>query len=146
MESKHVCGGFKIINNYFENQLNLGLAEYNLTRSQMDVLILLKINEKKNIQTNQKDIEKALSLKNPTVTGILDRLEDKGYIKRNVSSKDKRLKQISLTDASNEILLKSRNHAKKIEEKILSSLTSEEKEELLQLLDKIKNNIKEEVC
>lgn len=146
MESKHVCGGFKIINNYFENQLNLGLAEYNLTRSQMDVLILLKINEKKNIETNQKDIEKALSLKNPTVTGILDRLEDKGYIKRNVSSKDKRLKQITLTDTSNEILLKSRNHAKKIEEKILSSLTSEEKEELLQLLDKIKNNIKEEVC
>lgn len=146
MESKHICSGFKIINNYFENQLNLGLAEYNLTRSQMDVLILLKINEKKNIETNQKDIEKALSLKNPTVTGILDRLEDKGYIKRNVSSKDKRLKQITLTDTSNEILLKSRNHAKKIEEKILSSLTSEEKEELLQLLDKIKNNIKEEVC
>ena len=146
MESKHVCGGFKIINNYFENQLNLGLAEYNLTRSQMDVLIVLKINEKKNIETNQKDIEKALSLKNPTVTGILDRLEDKGYINRNVSSKDKRLKQITLTSASNEILLKSRNHAKKIEEKILSPLSDEEKDELLKLLDKIKINIKEEIC
>jgi DNA-binding MarR family transcriptional regulator len=146
LESKHVCGGFKIINNYFENQLNLGLAEYNLTRSQMDVLIFLKINEKKNIETNQKDIEKAMSLKNPTVTGILDRLEDKGYIKRNVSSKDKRLKRITLTNASNEILLKSRNHAKKIEEKILSSLSDEEKDELLKLLDKIKINIKEEIC
>lgn len=146
MDSKHICGGFKIINNYFENQLNLGLAEYNLTRSQMDVLIFLKINEKKNIETNQKDIEKALSLKNPTVTGILDRLEDKGYIKRNVSSKDKRLKRITLTSASNEILLKSRNHAKKIEEKILSSLSDEEKDELLKLLDKIKINIKEEIC
>lgn len=146
MESKHVCGGFKIINNYFENQLNLGLAEYNLTRSQMDVLIFLKINEKKNIETNQKDIEKALSLKNPTVTGILDRLEDKGYIKRNVSSKDKRLKQITLTSASNEILLKSRNHAKIIEEKILSPLSDEEIDELLKLLDKIKINIKEEIC
>ena len=146
MESKHVCGGFKIINNYFENQLNLGLAEYNLTRSQMDVLIFLKINEKKNIETNQKDIEKALSLKNPTVTGILDRLEDKGYINRNVSSKDKRLKQITLTSASNEILLKSRNHAKIIEEKILSPLSDEEIDELLKLLDKIKINIKEEIC
>ena len=31
-------------------------------------------------EVNQRDVERGLSLKNPTVTGLLKRLEEKGYI------------------------------------------------------------------
>ena len=146
MEVKDVCKSFKIVHHYFENQLNSNLADLNLTRAQMDILFFLKRNERKNNEVNQKDIEKEFSLKNPTVTGILDRLEDKGYIKREVSSKDKRYKKILLTQSSQLILSDGRNHAKKIGEQLLEPLNADEKEDLKKLLDKIINNIKEETC
>ena len=45
----------------------------------------------------QKDIEEHFHISNPTVTGILNRLEQKGFIERKQSLKDKRVRTIVLT-------------------------------------------------
>ena len=55
---------------------------------------------------NQKDIEKALSLKNPTVTGILKRLDEKGFILAVPSNQDKRCKNIYPTEKKHMIFRK----------------------------------------
>ena len=60
---------FKQINNIYEKEFNNLLQGIGITSSQCAVLDYLLGSSKEFV--NQKDIEKALSLKNPTVTGIL---------------------------------------------------------------------------
>ena len=70
----------RIINNKFRELWDKNLLKYNLTGMQMEILCYLKCNPDKEI--HQREIEYWFQLKNPTVTGILNRLEEKGYITR----------------------------------------------------------------
>lgn len=67
-----------------------------LTTSQLDVIICIA--EGCGGPVNQKDIEEELRLTNPTVTGILKRLERKGFVTRTVGSRDRRYKEVRLTE------------------------------------------------
>ena len=78
---------FKQINNIYEKEFNNLLRGIGITSSQCAVLDYLLGSSKEFV--NQKDIEKALSLKNPTVTGILKRLDEKGFILAVPSNQDK---------------------------------------------------------
>ncbi len=131
----------KIVSNYMDKDVNNCLADINITRSQMGILVYIQISECKGIEVNQVDIEKEFNLKNPTVTGLLNRLEEKGYIKRVKSEKDKRYKKLDLTNSGREILEKGKSKAEENEEKLLKILTKNETEELKRILTKIVNNI-----
>lgn len=67
-----------------------------LTTSQLDVLICIAQGCGRPV--NQRDIEEELRLTNPTVTGILKRLERKGFVTRTVGSQDRRCKEVRLTE------------------------------------------------
>lgn len=131
----------KIVNNYMDKDINNCLSDYNITRSQMGILIYIQVAECKNIEANQVDIEKEFNLKNPTVTGLINRLEEKGYIKRVRSDKDKRYNKLELTESGREILNKGKRKAQENEEKLLKILTDDEIKELKRILTKIVNNI-----
>jgi DNA-binding MarR family transcriptional regulator len=66
---------FKLIHHSFEKRLNKILAPYDLTLSQFDILSILNENNTHGI--TQRDIEYALKLENPTVTGLVKRMEAK---------------------------------------------------------------------
>ena len=68
----------KQINNVYEKDFNNRLRTLGITASQCAVLDYLLTSRKEEV--NQRDIEKALCLKNPTVTGLLKRLDEKGFI------------------------------------------------------------------
>ena len=122
-----------------ENNFNKFFKKYKLTSSQMDILIFLLHNENKIV--NQRDIENFSSLSNPTIAGTLLRLEKKGFIIRKISSKDKRYKEIYLTDKSRElkdIILK---YIRDNDNKMFSNMSEEEKENLKNIITKILNNI-----
>ena len=61
-----------------DKSLNKELETIDLTSMQAHVLIYLYKN--KNNIINQRDIERKFELTNPTVNGILNRLENKGFI------------------------------------------------------------------
>lgn len=94
----------KTIDTVFETETNKELSELKLTRSQLVILMYIESQTEKEIEVNQIDIEKQFSLKNPTVTGILNRLEEKSYIKRMPSTKNARCKKIIVTDTAIKIL------------------------------------------
>ena len=79
---------FKQIDNIYEKEFNNRLKKLGLTASQCAVLDYL-FNSSAD-EVNQRDIEKALSLKNPTVTGILKRMEENGFVFIVPSTRDKR--------------------------------------------------------
>ena len=80
MERRNQPIGFMVkqINNVFEKDLNERLRTIGITSSQCAVLDYLFHTSKDEV--NQRDVERHLSLKNPTVTGILKRLDEKGFI------------------------------------------------------------------
>lgn len=129
----------KIIHNAYEESRNRQLLKYNLTAAQMDVLIYLRCNNE--IEIHQREIERWLRLKNPTVTGILNRLEEKGFIVRQTNESDKRFRTIKLTEQSNQLLHETKQEMEQVNDRLYNCLAPEEKQELSRLLDKILDHI-----
>ena len=76
-----------LIKKKMDKHMNEGLKKYDLTKSQRDVLGYLHFTDKEVVI--QKDIEEHFHISNPTVTGILNRLEQKGFIERKLNQKIK---------------------------------------------------------
>lgn len=68
------------------------------------VLCLNFLQEAPNFQSTQADIRKFLSLNSSTVSGIINRLEKKGYLARLPKTGDKRIVNIALTSAGDKLL------------------------------------------
>ena len=88
-----------LIKKKMDKHMNEGLKKYDLTKTQRDILGYLHFTDKNPVI--QKDIEEHFHISNPTVTGILNRLEQKGFIERKQSLKDKRVRTIVLTKLDN---------------------------------------------
>lgn len=89
----------------------------------------------------QPDIEQAqvahnIAYDRATIGGVIDRLEQKGYIKRTVSPKDRRAKTVSLTTEGKEIYEQVFPEVDDLQNHILKNLDDEEKAQLTELLKK----------
>ncbi len=135
--------GFKIkqINNIYEKEFNNLLKKLGLTSSQCAVLDFL-FNSSAD-EVNQRDVEKALSLKNPTVTGILKRMEENGFVFMAPSIKDKRCKNIYLTEKAYAVQKKMVADRKKIDKKLTLGMNKKEIEGFHKMLDKVLYSITE---
>jgi DNA-binding MarR family transcriptional regulator len=71
-----------------------------------------------------------------TITGVLDRLEQKALILRNTSSKDRRARQLSITDAGIKTLEGIEPAVDAAQNAMLNGLTEAEANELQRLLKK----------
>ena len=99
------------------------------------------LNDHADTEIYQKDIEKALSLKNPTVTGILKRLDEKGFILAVPSNQDKRCKNIYPTEKAYDIQKKMDNYRKKIDRRLTIGMSKKEIAALEKMLDRVLYNI-----
>jgi DNA-binding MarR family transcriptional regulator len=107
----------------------------------MDILTFLLSNVDREI--NQKDVVEEFQIRNPTVSGLLDRLEGKGYIVRSIGKTDGRLRRIEITGATREIEAQIHGKGQQFEERLLHGFTPEEKAQLIDLLQRILRNLKE---
>ena len=92
------------------------------------------------------DIETAFRLSHPTVSGLLSRLEKKGFIELRPDEKDRRVKRIQTMPKGLE--LKETMHATILasEAKLTQDFTEEEKEQFAQLLRRAIHNIGAQPC
>ena len=141
MEEKVLIGFLiKQIHIAFETRCHKNLQRYNLTPSQMDVLLYLKKHEEDTL--TQRDLEIGLTLKNPTVTGLLNRLEEKGFITREQNLNDKRSKFIKMTDKSERVLEDAYLYIQELDAKMLNGISKEEQKQLFDYMHKILENLK----
>lgn len=143
MEKRGNQIGFTVkqINNIYEKELNERLKKLGITSSQCAVLDYLFHTNKEEV--NQRDVEKNLSLKNPTVTGILKRMEEKGFILSVPNAADKRKKNIYLTEKSYDIQRKMDADRRKLDKRLTIGLTKKEVDALSRGLEKVLYNISE---
>ena len=95
------------------------------------------------IETYQKDVESEFKISRSTATGLLQNMEKLGYLYREVSTVDSRLKRIVLTEKSIELHKKVVLTFDSVEMKLLKGFTLEEKENLLNFLLRLEHNLEE---
>jgi DNA-binding MarR family transcriptional regulator len=95
------------------------------------LLTLKFLNEEVGYKSSMKAIKEMLSLNASTVTGIVDRLEQKGFVARLPDPKDKRSTPIVLTSKGSGLL---KNTKESLHEKISKSLDKISEEEYQDIL------------
>ena len=133
----------KLIANAYGRVLNNHMQSVDLTSSQAHIIGFLVRNGGGAVC--QRDIENEFGLKHPTVTGLLARLEEKGFVEFSPASNDRRCKHINLTQKSRDTFKESRELIKQTDSELFSLLTPEEIDTLSNILDKVLQNIKEPV-
>lgn len=140
---KHIGMLFKEINKGIICALNKEFEAFGITLMQYEVLHYLYGHEGK-CEINQKDIEKFFNSTNPTITGILNRLQAKSLISREASTEDARYKVIKLTEEGKKVIYEtSKVGPDKMEKRLTKTLTNEEREELRGLLAKVLDGLEE---
>ena len=139
----HVGLLIKYINGRVGTKINKNLADFNLTGVQHEILCFIDRNEHER-DVFQKDIEKCLKLTNPTVTGIVKRLEEKEMIARCPSSTDARYKCLHVTEKGRDVICKSfKFGADNIEKQLVKDLSDDEVKMLKDLLYRVLKNMEE---
>ncbi len=116
---------FKQLSIAFENNLQHEAARYDLTPAQASILIYLAAVDH---PVNQREVEYYFKLSNPTVTGLMKRMESKGFITRAANPEDGRSKCIQLTPKALEVSSSVRTNLSALERSMMQDLTPEEEE------------------
>ena len=137
MKNKKIAILIKNLALEFDKISNPTLAPYDLTPTQFKILKYLYDHE----NVIGMDIQNAYSMTNPTVTGILQNMENGGWIERVANPNDSRSKIIKLTKKSLDKKDELYNLGETLEKEFTKDLTKEEYKELLNLLDKMMKGI-----
>ena len=129
----------KMLNTNIDKEFNKDNLEHNITKTQSDIMAYLEKNSKKEI--NQRDIEKQFNLSNPTVTGLLNRMEDKGLIKRTESQKGQNFKAIIITEKASKLLKTLKKNRKNFEQILTQDIEKEDIDKMKETLIKMIQNI-----
>lgn len=128
-----------------KERMNARLAQYDITPVQTHVLMYLT---RAGGQIPQRELTDALRVKPSTVNGILDRMENKGFVSRSVSGSDARRKLIAITPQGAEQLDFFSAQFQATEDVILGGFSPEERLLLFKFLERVLHNLEEDrtVC
>ncbi len=121
--------------NWLVDQIKQKLKPFNITLQQFNVLRILR-GAGEPVSTSV--IRERMLDKMSDTSRIVDRLYQKGLVKRTTCSSDKRLVDISLTREGEELLVKMDNVNNDMDA-IAASLCPEEAKSLSRLMDKLRN-------
>ncbi|HTX61217.1 MAG TPA: MarR family transcriptional regulator [Methanobacterium sp.] len=129
----HLCFKLGKVNRKVYRQCESELAPFNITPAQFYALSVLF--DKDGIKF--KDLALRLSLDRSSLTGILDRMENGGFIERRADPDDRRSLLIFLTEKSKEIRPELSTIAQGIDQKFKNKISPEELKTLLKALDQL---------
>ena len=140
MLNNYTCGALlKQINDIMEKNANNSLRGQDLTIAQSGVLVLLDETDGKT--ATFKELEKRFGVSQPTMVGLLSRLEQKHLVEILADPEDKRIRRAHLTQKGEEKCKEGYKRMRSAEEFLLGGLTAEEKKEFLRLLSKIRGSL-----
>lgn len=125
----------------FDKYSNQLLTPYGLTGSQFKILMVLYRAPVGSVR--QTDIESKFSMTNPTVTGLVQKLEEKGLVRRIANPEDRRSKMLVLTEHALLMREELLALADRLERQMTRNLTEAECERLSVLLMKMLKEEKE---
>ena len=86
----------------------------------------------------QKEIAERMGIEEPTLAGLLNRLQDDGWIKRRESPNDRRCKTIHLQRGSKPVLQKIFNTAHELRAELIGDIPQRDLETCIRVLSKVR--------
>ena len=117
--------------------LDAELGYYGITFAQWQVLAGLALEG----EISQVKLAELIGVEGPTLVRILDRMEQRGWIKRKVSLRDRRQKLISPTKKAEGVWKKMTECAHGVRNEAVKGISSKDAENLQRLLKKIRENL-----
>lgn len=135
--------GFKIktISKLLAQNMTNSIASLDLTSSQSVVLGYLCYRAQRQETVYPRDLERHFSFTHPTVSGLLQRLEAKGYLRFEPSPEDRRCKQILVTRRALEANQQVLDHLAAAEQRLVSDMSPVEITQLHSFLDRMIQNL-----
>ena len=131
----------KIISKLLTQNITNSITTLDLTSSQARVLGYLCCRTQRQEKVYPRDIERDFRFTHPTVSGLLQRLETKGYLCSEPSAEDRRCKQILVTKRALEANQQVLDQLAASEQRLVSDMSSEEINQLKNLLDRMIQNL-----
>ena len=119
----------------FDKYANQLLAPHDLTGSQFRILMILYKSPACSVR--QADLEAMFSMTNPTVTGLVNKLEGRGLVRRVPNPEDKRSRLLALTEYAEERKDEFLALANALEAEMTEGLSDQEAAQLAALLQKV---------
>ncbi len=119
----------------FDKMANPEFLKYGITAQQYKVVKYLYMHKDDSVR--QVDIENYYSLTHPTAIGLLNQLEEKGFVTRKINPDDARSRIVSLTDKSLEMEGQLEAVGAELEARLTVGLTDKEADRLRKLLQKM---------
>lgn len=135
----HALAYFNLLKtgSFLEEIIKKALKPLNLTHAQLNALYILFEEDPNPVSATE--LKTKILVSNPDVTRLLDRLVNKGYVRRETCTENRRKIDISLTEPGRKLFLEAHETAKEalgnfFEEQI----TEDEAKELRRILHKIR--------
>jgi len=113
-------------------KLQKSFSESGIEVTPIQVMLLFFLQQNNGLSLTQ--ISQGLMLENPTVTGLIDRLEKSGYVKRSDHPNDRRVYLVHLTEKGNKVAKKALPIVRKLNEKIKEGYSKGEIEDFKKVL------------
>ena len=89
----------------------------------------------------QRELEKYMGVSHATMTGLIERIEAKGYVRTAFDGRDGRVKNVRLTEAVRTDHERVAGLLEELDNEVLGGLSKGDKRELLRMLEKMYENI-----
>ncbi len=130
----------KSLHDRLEKRANNTLRGKDLTM--MQVAVLMELQKAEHKQRSMKDLEHIFCLAQPTVAGIISRLEQKGFVEAFGDTSDKRIKLVHITPTGEACCQEAAGYMAEAEARLLHGFSEEEKALFHQLLARAAENMK----
>lgn len=140
MENKtHLGPLIKLLNKEFAMLHSEKAKSIGLTPSQLFVLHYIALHSGESIC--HRDIEKQFELSHPTVSGIISRLETKGFIVCQTDENDRRFRYISVTEKARNCEEEIKRHIELYENQLTKGFSEDEKQLLISYIIRLLENV-----
>jgi len=112
--------------------LQKAFSESGVEVTPIQVMLLFFL--QKNDGSSLTQISQGLMLENPTITGLIDRLEKSGYVKRSDHPNDRRVYLVNITEKGNRVAKKALPIIKKLNEQIKEGYSKSEIDDFKKVL------------
>ena len=114
-------------------------ADCPVTAAQGRVVMYLKKQGRREV--SQKELAQYLGVSHATVKGLVQRLEEKGYVRTAFDASDGRVKNVYLTGESERYKERVNALLQELDAQMMRGLSAAEQKELVRMLEKIYSNI-----
>jgi DNA-binding MarR family transcriptional regulator len=128
----------KVVTDRAEAVFNERVGALRVTAPQCQLLMYLDSRDGEPV--SQRELEQHLGVSHTTVKGLLQRLEEKGYVRTAFDSADKRVKHAYLTESFCRLQMDARQSLQDFEDALTAGFSADEIDQLRSMLERIYQN------